>query len=1499
MTSAPVPLTKQQLQFAIISGCKGITTEEKVHGLMVLNVPAIDIQIQVQDSAVQKIGDVKNSSKKRLAFLIDTLHKKQLGTNIIGNPLFCKDTVPKTSVFVESLLAKDQKTIVGERFWFMVFDEQYKINAATKDILAVNKRHTEVLPIASKNKIINPFVESVRQLVDFESLALSLYIPYLEKCDPSFNLQEIRNDLTKESFFLDENAAFSAEKIFSPKNAFRFAEKWEICDQQKNLENYFEESDPTPMMFKRQFVMPKCVIRITPDWSSLERITALPLPRSYFDINTQRETIQKDVDQLEDLVGQMSLDEQENSINEQNPELVEYLNQVNRKKTELAEIEESHSSGMAQGNSLLEGGLTDDNCKRIMKMRSAFWILKDKNLAEISEIHQRFPRKESQSHRDAMETFYKKAVKECFDILMDETIAEKTESVRTAVKWFKSLPPEEQWVENLLTCANLSPFGNTMVQLMDRADKGIDHPIETNFQLFLLCFFAALTSFQFSWELRPNLLISGDGGTGKSHVIEAVQSIISPGASMRFGHMTLRSQDIDLDLSQATLFCDEMPLHYLGVDPQGRPIAADGPFKDRVAKQYSSVLSFKKDEATGRRMADLQVSRQMQTLIFANNNPCPPAESALMQRFVPIYVNKLYRRDREQNASVFRTQHHEILELQKEITRYLQLHCTYQLFYNVFIEAGVLPPIDNQALILLSKWVFERLTKHNISDLSARRMDQMKMLCNQVHMFHAINVEFFSETGLHHRMRNGKPKRLEAEDFLGLLKHGAVFQEEAAFTMTLLEGVLVPKFKHQLCQVFIKQFCHVDDPMLIPCHSASFRKTLRDQPDGNERYNVDYNYVSIVGTSYAQIYQLFSKTVEGRPSQNVVNNILNDMRNEYIEVNIREKVDVDIPEQGNQTCIIVRDATKKTNEKHPLVIFDTDPQSKTNKRISLLIDALPPTDIHKYQNVLLDAIQESLSFDQQIDSDIVTAVPYVRLVRKEPLSLVPSDKPDVLDEKSLKPECFPSLLSLIRVSNNPKEKRFLENPYAFTPLDLLSLYNRVGSKYGNSIMSIDRFSTEPISRFDMPLDDYFFHSYCLNAGIDPEKNASVLPINHKSLAVSLRRTDPYFKTANLWIRNYPVDNVRCMDKMFEKRNDKDNVKQVVSRLCVTRDMENFNHDDDFELFKAYPQMYTEDGLLATGMALKTPSREQTKPHNKELLYQDKKLVDAYKSYNNPNVSPLERFSIDEVLTAVLFSSPQTTSEQETGEDRMDIDVNEMNFIEESPEAVDDYCQSKGHIEIAEFSYIFKRKKKDPSGVVVNSEAMTIPINDSPRRSQSNSQSQSVTNSPRPLSHDEGHTTPTRNAVNSFSAFTPIERASTVSKSNQATKKVSQFTNPQAPEQPLLRKRKFTESKKAMFEISKRQENQLLLRELMESSSNHSRDVSLPQGSKSASPTIPNLNQKGASVSFGKTSFKAPSNIPSRDDDDNEERYPRDDNEMHSLFSSKKTKKIVHHKNNNK
>ena len=47
--------------------------------------------------------------------------------------------------------------------------------------------------------------------------------------------------------------------------------------------------------------------------------------------------------------------------------------------------------------------------------------------------------------------------------------------------------------------------------------------VYTNFKLALLCIGVMLSAYRFSWDLRPNLMLTGAGSSGKSFMMDMLE----------------------------------------------------------------------------------------------------------------------------------------------------------------------------------------------------------------------------------------------------------------------------------------------------------------------------------------------------------------------------------------------------------------------------------------------------------------------------------------------------------------------------------------------------------------------------------------------------------------------------------------------------------------------------------------------------------------------------------------------------------------------------------------------------------------------------------------------------------------------------------------------------------------------------------------------------------------------------------------------------------------
>lgn len=92
-----------------------------------------------------------------------------------------------------------------------------------------------------------------------------------------------------------------------------------------------------------------------------------------------------------------------------------------------------------------------------------------------------------------------------------------TSTVDASRSWYQkrieAMGPPGCWARHFTVARNLGVHENSIIRMM--TDFGDSLKIETNFRLMFIALFTALNGFRFSWGLRMNLMITGEGGGGK------------------------------------------------------------------------------------------------------------------------------------------------------------------------------------------------------------------------------------------------------------------------------------------------------------------------------------------------------------------------------------------------------------------------------------------------------------------------------------------------------------------------------------------------------------------------------------------------------------------------------------------------------------------------------------------------------------------------------------------------------------------------------------------------------------------------------------------------------------------------------------------------------------------------------------------------------------------------------------------------------------------------
>ncbi|MCA1800492.1 MAG: hypothetical protein LC650_04290 [Actinobacteria bacterium] len=259
------------------------------------------------------------------------------------------------------------------------------------------------------------------------------------------------------------------------------------------------------------------------------------------------------------------------------------------------------------------------------------------NHAAQNEILREYPPNSNEYYHEIRE-WRRVAAERYFNVAME------SENVSPAWKkqrdWFRSLPPSKQWARHELTHPDLSFYANTMLLQVQRFNQ-IFHGASTQ-TLFLLIQRVVFGTPMYKWDLRPNLLIYGRGGDGKSHPLTAVEAMSAPGLVKCYSHITEKAFSVNKPYSDETFCMHEAPGFMLGIDDHGHEVPSNPILKDRLIRQRSGTMAFGTSES-GERVRIEQEVMVMGDAILITNDTIPSDKKALTQRFILYAVHHTRR----------------------------------------------------------------------------------------------------------------------------------------------------------------------------------------------------------------------------------------------------------------------------------------------------------------------------------------------------------------------------------------------------------------------------------------------------------------------------------------------------------------------------------------------------------------------------------------------------------------------------------------------------------------------------------------------------------------------------------------------------------------------------------------------------------------------------------------------------------------------------------------
>ncbi len=447
------------------------------------------------------------------------------------------------------------------------------------------------------------------------------------------------------------------------------------------------------------------------------------------------------------------------------------------------------NSTVASGKTILPMNMFMEPKERTLSEQSEFIRQRIANREKLMNIQSAF-KEGSPQYRREMNNYKRNALAQMWTKFMDRN-SQLSMGIINTRSWFNSLKPSQYWFEFNMSSANLSPFGNIITTMQVEADQLMR--INTNFDLFFILLTSSLASSEYSFELRPNVSVTGGAGQGKSWMLLETEQLSVPGATLNVSHMTPKAFNGPQDWSDLTFVLEEMPLHYLGLDRQGNTIPSDESFKNRLTNPVVATLA--PDQNSKDRMTKLYLTRCMHVYLWASNDAIP-RDSPIASRVQEYYMQKRSRYYMHSQAMYGDQKEMEKWAADAVRHQYRLVHL-YKILWDKAIETGVLCPINDRACGHVFERVFNHLeAEYGIPHPEARHMTMLRAKCRVLAMINGIYMELFSPRGRKkHCGQDGNPKKFVPDYLLDLEKWGFVTEEMVVFAMTLHADLCVPRWQ--------------------------------------------------------------------------------------------------------------------------------------------------------------------------------------------------------------------------------------------------------------------------------------------------------------------------------------------------------------------------------------------------------------------------------------------------------------------------------------------------------------------------------------------------------------------------------------------------------------------------------------------------------------------------------------------------------------------------------
>lgn len=415
-------------------------------------------------------------------------------------------------------------------------------------------------------------------------------------------------------------------------------------------------------------------------------------------------------------------------------------------------------------------------------------------------------------------------------------------------KWFAGLTPEQRIV-HFPCLTNMTPFASCMLWVHNTLVSPVVN-LSQNPTAMLICYFAALHAAR--WYEDPNdphlnVIMAGDGMSGKSFILNAVAYLSTPGVCSVADHMSTHAMHVHKNMDGFCYIIHEMQHRYLFPAVSGKDGSSGESgdaltfFKARLTKGRSSIIVLKRDKETGERDVEMFESSNQSVTLAATNDALANADENLLSRFIVLSVPR--PRDQAEGCSAAdreNTDDSEGIKVTdehyKESTRrahqLVRFRCAYAEF---MIKAGVLPNgfMTGGARFVIDAVLSEMETRHSISTRDPRRRKMTEEMARTIALFYSQWIALGSPLAHKYASRPGAPPGTRDlwswQAFVDLAVPFMYTSKEATIAaLTLLDTLWAPNHYARILHAMA-----FDVAMMQNLEASSFLQIYRHRPASN------------------------------------------------------------------------------------------------------------------------------------------------------------------------------------------------------------------------------------------------------------------------------------------------------------------------------------------------------------------------------------------------------------------------------------------------------------------------------------------------------------------------------------------------------------------------------------------------------------------------------------------------------------------------------------------